>query len=73
MRRNHRADAAAKSALDLTPDKYNIPYTDLKPKINNFLHKNGNAGIEIPIINDSRLDPFGENGAQLSENREKNK
>ena len=30
---------AAKSALDLTPDKYNIPYTNLKPKINNFLHK----------------------------------
>ena len=39
VRGNHRADAAAKSALDLTPDKYNIPYTDLKPKINNFLHK----------------------------------
>ena len=36
---NHRADAAAKSALDLTPDKYNIPYTNLKRKINNFLHK----------------------------------
>ena len=36
---NHRTDAAAKSALDLIPDKYNIPYTDLKPKINNFLHK----------------------------------
>ena len=28
-----------KSALDLTPDKYNIPYTDLKSKINNILHK----------------------------------
>ena len=39
MRGNHRADAAAKSAFDLTPDKYNIPYTDLKPKIDNFLHK----------------------------------
>ena len=39
VRGNHRADAAAKLALDLTPDKYNIPYTDLKPKINNFLHK----------------------------------
>ena len=36
---NHRADTAAKSALDLTPDKYNIPYTNLKPKMNNFLHK----------------------------------
>ena len=39
VRGNYRADASAKSALDLTPDKYNIPYTDLKPKINNFLHK----------------------------------
>ena len=39
VRGNHTADAAAKSALDLTPDKYNIPHTDLKPKINNFLHR----------------------------------
>ena len=39
VRGNHRADAAAKSALVLTSDKYNIPYTDLKPKINNFPHK----------------------------------
>ena len=39
MRGNHKADAAAKLALDLTHDKYYIPYTDLKPKINNFLHK----------------------------------
>ena len=39
VRENHRADTAAKSALDLTPDKYNISYTDLKPKINNFRHK----------------------------------
>ena len=63
-----------KSSLGLTPDKYNIPYTDLKPKINNFLNKNGNnAGIEIPIINYSRLNPFWENGAQLSENHERNK
>ena len=33
---NDRADSAAKSALDLTPDKYKIPYTDMKPKINRF-------------------------------------
>ena len=48
---------------------------NLKPKIKNFLHKkNGNnAGIEIPIINYSRLNPFWKNGSQLSENREKNK
>ena len=39
MKGNHRADAAAKSALDLTPNKYNIPYIDLKLKIDNFLHK----------------------------------
>ena len=74
VRGNHRADAAAKSALDLTPDKYNIPYTDLKPKINNFLHKNGNnEGIEIPIINYFRSNPFWENGTQPFENREKSK
>ena len=65
---NHRAGAAAKSAFDLTPDKYNIPYSDLKPKMNNFLHKNGNnTGIEISIINYSRLNLFWENGTQLSE------
>ena len=68
VRGNHR------SALDLPPDKYNIPYTDLKPKINNFLHKNGNnAGIEIPVINYFRSNPFWENGAQPFKNREKNK
>ena len=38
VRRNERADSAAKSALDLTPDKSRIPYTDLKPTINKFLH-----------------------------------
>ena len=38
VRRNERADSAAKSALDLTPDKSTIPYTDLKPTINKFLH-----------------------------------
>ena len=37
-RGNERADLAAKSALDLTPDKSRIPYTDLKPTINKFLH-----------------------------------
>ena len=38
VRGNKRADSAAKSALDLTPDKSRIPYTDLKPTINKFLH-----------------------------------
>ena len=38
VRGNERAGSAAKSALDLTPDKFRIPYTDLKSKINEFLH-----------------------------------
>ena len=38
MRGNEREDSAAKSTLDLTPDKFRIPYTDLKPTINKFLH-----------------------------------
>ena len=74
VRRNHRVDAAAKSALDLTSDKYNIPYTDLKPKINNFLHKkwqqcwNRNTNDKL-----FQVKPFWGEGPQLSENREKNK
>ena len=39
VRGNERADLAAKSVLDLTPDKSRIPYTDLKPTIDKFLHK----------------------------------
>ena len=38
VRGNERADSAAKSAFYLTPDKSRIPYTDLKPTINKFLH-----------------------------------
>ena len=38
VRGNERADSAAKSALDLTPDKSRISFTDLKPTINKFLH-----------------------------------
>ena len=38
VRGNERANLAAKSALYLTPDNFRIPYTDLKPKINKFLH-----------------------------------
>ena len=37
VRGNERADSAAKSALDLTPDKSRIPYTDMKTTINKFL------------------------------------
>ena len=38
VRGNERADSAAKSALDVTPDESRFPYTDLKPTINEFLH-----------------------------------
>ena len=38
VRGNKRADFATTSALDLTPNKSRIPYTDLKPTINKFLH-----------------------------------
>ena len=38
VRGNEKADSAVKLALDLTPDKSRIPYTDLKPIINKFLH-----------------------------------
>ena len=34
--RNERADSAAKSALDLSPDNISIPYIDLKSQINKF-------------------------------------
>ena len=37
MRGNERTDSAAKSALDLTPNKRRIPYTDLKSTINKLL------------------------------------
>ena len=33
---NERADLAAKSTFDLSPDDISIPYTDLKPQINKF-------------------------------------
>ena len=36
VRGNERAVSAAKSALDPTPDKSRIPYTDLKQLINSF-------------------------------------
>ena len=38
MRENERANSAAKSTLNPTPDKFKIPYTDLKSKIDKFLH-----------------------------------
>ena len=38
MRGNKRPNLAAIFAMDLIPDKFKIPYTDLKPKWNNFFH-----------------------------------
>ena len=38
VKRNERADSATKSVLDLSPDKFRIPYTNLKPTINKSLH-----------------------------------
>ena len=35
---NERADSAAKSALDLSPEIISIPWTDWKPTIGEFLH-----------------------------------
>ena len=38
VRENESTDSTARSALGLTPYKFKIPYTDLKPKINEFVH-----------------------------------
>ena len=50
MRGNERADLAAKSALD----KFKIPYTNLKPEINRFIHtkwqKNWNNNIHNKLF-----------------------
>ena len=37
VRGNERADSADKSALDMTPENFRIPYTELKHKINKVL------------------------------------
>ena len=51
---NEEADSAAKSTLDLTPDKFKIPYTDLKPKLIGFFIQNGtNTGIKTFAIRSS--------------------
>ena len=55
VRGNERADSAAKSALDLSPDNISIPYTDLKPQINNsFLQNGNNTGITALTTNTSK-------------------
>ena len=37
-RENEREDSAEKLAIYLTLDKFRVPYADMKPKINKFLH-----------------------------------
>ncbi len=55
---NERADSAAKSVLYLSPDKFRIPNTDLKPKINKFLYAkwqqrwNNNTHNKLFHVND---------------------
>ena len=48
---NERADSAAKSAWDLSPDILSILYTDLKPTISKFLHTKWQQLWDINIHN----------------------
>ena len=75
VRRNERADSAAKAALNLKPDNIRISYTDLKPKINKLFFRKmaSNAGITTSRSNSSKSSPLWENGDQLLENQERNK
>ena len=49
--RNERADSAAKSALDLSPEVLSIPDTDLKPTISKFLRTKWQQRWDINIHN----------------------
>ena len=51
VRGNERADSAAKSALDLSPNAISIPYTDLKLIISKFLHKKWQQRWDMNINN----------------------
>ena len=74
VRGNERADSAAKSVLDLTPDKSRIPYTDLKPTINKFLHTKWQQKWSNNIHNKLfQIQPTWESGDQYRENQEENK
>ena len=68
------ADSSAKSALDLTPDKTRILYTDLKPTINKFLHTKWQQQWRNNIHNKLiQIQPTRESGDQHRENQEENK
>ena len=58
---NERADSAAKSALDLSPEIISIPYTDMKPTISKFHHTKGQQRSNNNIHN------------KLLQNQEENK
>ena len=51
MSGNERADSAAKSALDLSPEILSIPYTDLKLTISKFLRTKWQQQWDINIHN----------------------
>ena len=48
---NKKADSAAKSALDLSPEVISIPYTDLEPTISKFLLTKWQQGWDSYIHN----------------------
>ena len=51
VRENERADSAAKSALDLSPNVISILYTNLKPTISKFLHTKWQQWWDMNIHN----------------------
>ena len=62
VRGNKSVDLSAKSALDLTPNKFRNPYADQKPKSKKPFTQNGNnAGIRTTTINSFRSSPLWEN------------
>ena len=62
---NERADTADKSVLDLDPNKFMIPNTDLKLEIKS-------SGLIALIISSSKSNPHRETGDQRSENPGRN-
>ena len=71
VRGDERADSAAKSAVDLTPNKSRIPYTDLKPTIDKFLHTKWQQQWSNNI-NSSKFSQPWESGDRHLENQEEN-
>ena len=70
---NDKADLIAKSALDLASGKFKIPSTDLKSKINRFLHTKWQQRLNYNIHNKFFLIKSTLNGGIHSEDSERNK